>query len=49
MSQQSNCAIAVVGIDIGKKIGTGDAFCKGRDFGAWLGLVARFNHFERIW
>ena len=22
-------------------IGTGDVFCKGRDFGAWLGLVAK--------
>ena len=22
-------------------IGTGDVFCKGRDFGAWLGLVPR--------
>jgi transposase len=22
-------------------IGTGDVFCKGRDFGAWLGLVPK--------
>jgi transposase len=25
-------------------IGTGDAFSKGRDFGAWLGLVPKRNY-----
>jgi transposase len=39
--QDKGCERLMTVPGIGPNIGTGDAFSKGRDFGAWLGLIPK--------